>query len=233
MSGLLRAVLPDEVAVAESHCDLTEPLFADEERAIAAAVASRRAEYITVRACARSAFARFGVKRPSLAPGADRAPTWPEGFVGSLTHCAGFRGAALARATEFIALGIDAEPNEPLPEGVWDVVSVPSERGQICRSPVHRDRLLFSAKESVFKAWWPLTGRWLEFGDVTVAFHDQVSERRGAFTAWLATGEELSGRWAADDRHVVTAVALRSTPTARPLSPRESSECLPRPNPTP
>lgn len=32
-------------------------------------------------------------------------------------------------------------------------------------------RILFSAKESIYKAWYPLTGRWLGFEDVRLMLH--------------------------------------------------------------
>lgn len=87
-----------------------------------------------------------------------------------MTHCAGYRAAAAARARDVVTIGIDAEPHAVLPDGVLDVVALPEERAwiyELARSAeeVHRDRLLFSAKESVYKAWFPLTGRWLGFED--------------------------------------------------------------------
>ncbi len=96
-------------------------------------------------------------------PGERGAPRWPDGLIGSMTHCDGYCAAALARAGELVSLGIDAEPHDRLPEGVLDVTTLPAERTRLrelarSRPSVHWDRLLFSAKESVYKAWFPLTG---------------------------------------------------------------------------
>ena len=107
-------------------------------------------------------------------------------MVGSITHCTGYRAAAVASSTLLAGLGIDAEPHAPLPEGVADAVAVPDELAMLdhlSRSAptTHWDRLLFSAKESVYKTWFPLTGRWLGFEDA----HLRIDPADGTFTARL------------------------------------------------
>nr|WP_285558369.1 4'-phosphopantetheinyl transferase superfamily protein [Streptomyces hygroscopicus] len=141
-------------------------------------------------------------------PGADRAPRWPAGAVGSMTHCTGYRAAAVAAASRIHAVGIDAEPHEALPPEVGALITDAGERTDLerlsARHPrVHWGRLLFSAKESVFKAWYPLTGQWLDFHDARVTLHPESR----TFTADLA-GTRLRGRWAATPRLLTTAVAL-------------------------
>jgi enterobactin synthetase component D / holo-[acyl-carrier protein] synthase len=88
--------------------------------------------------------------------------------TGSITHCEGYRAAAVAWTSDAVALGLDAEPNETLPDGVSDTIALAEERPQIAGSAANEpgicwDRLLFCAKESVYKAWFSLTGRWLDF----------------------------------------------------------------------
>lgn len=106
-------------------------------------------------------------------PGERGAPQWPDGLAGSMTHCEGYCAAALVRAADLASLGIDAEPHEPLPEGVLSAVALPAEAERIGRltagrPEVHWDRLLFSAKESVYKAWFPLTRKWLDFSEADI-----------------------------------------------------------------
>lgn len=146
------------------------------------------------------------------------APQWPAGVVGSITHCDGYRAAAVARDDHLRAIGIDAEPHDALPDGVLDTITRPAEREQLHRLATtapgcHWDRLLFSAKESVYKAWFPLTGRWLDFTEADVTI-DAVS---GSFTAGLAVrgpcvdGAEMTGftgRWLIRAGLVVTAVTV-------------------------
>ncbi|MCS6552339.1 MULTISPECIES: 4'-phosphopantetheinyl transferase family protein [Curtobacterium] len=218
MTGALRGLLPHEVEVEVTTTDEgAESPFAEERVVVSRAVAARRAEFATVRACARRALGRLGAPVGPILPGADRAPRWPEGFVGSLTHCDGFRAAAVARASDVVSLGIDAEPHGPLPDGVEELVALRQERDRLTSlaagSPdVAWGRVLFSAKESVFKAWSPLTGRWLDFSECEL-----VIQPTGTFDAsFLVPGpvvrgrrvDGFDGRWAVQDGLVVTAVCL-------------------------
>lgn len=218
---LLATLLPRGVAAVESLGDPDRPpyLFPEEEERIARAVSLRRREFATVRECARTALARLGGPRVPLLPGRRGAPTWPGGFVGAMTHCRGYRGAAVARAGAFAGVGVDAEPNQPLREpGVLDMIALPEERatlpGLTARRPgVCWERLIFSAKESVYKVWFPLTGKWLDFEEARIAFDPEA----GTFTATLLVpgpvvdGERLdafTGRWLARSGLLITAITV-------------------------
>ena len=100
---------------------------------VARAVDRRRAEFTTVRTCARIALGRLGLPPAPLLTGSKREPLWPAGVVGSITHCDGYRAAAVARASEVAAIGIDAEPHDPLPDGILDRVTLPAERAHLAR----------------------------------------------------------------------------------------------------
>ena len=71
------------------------------------------------------ASARLGVPPAPILPGERGAPQWPAGYAGSITHCAGYRAAAVARTREMLTIGVDAEPHDVLPDGVLDHVSLP------------------------------------------------------------------------------------------------------------
>ena len=202
-------LLPTGVAVADSRVDLNVPLFPEEEERASSMIVSRRAEFVTVRACARLALGRLGVPPVPLVPGKAGEPSWPNGIVGSMTHCRGLRAAAVALAHDVDAIGIDAEPNEPLPADVIDVVASQAERRWLQALPVGTiswDRLLFSAKESVYKAWYPRERSWLGFEDAVVALGD------GVLTAEIhdETGPrfELTGCWGVSGGILVTAVVV-------------------------
>ncbi|WP_208855046.1 4'-phosphopantetheinyl transferase family protein [Rathayibacter tritici] len=201
--GLFSGLLPNSVVVAESSDDEgARPLWPEEAAVIDRAVEKRRREFATVRSLARGCLGRLGVAPAPILPDADRAPRWPAGIVGSMTHCDGMRAAAVARVGSVVGIGIDAEPDQPLPDGLLDFVSVPLERGPLAALAVRRpdvswDRLLFSAKESVFKTWFPVTRRWLDFSDCAVEF----DPNRGTFLATLLVPDgdamqTMSGRWA-------------------------------------
>jgi 4'-phosphopantetheinyl transferase EntD len=213
---VIEEILPEEVAAIGSRVDAPETaLFPEELALISSAVPGRRAEFTTARVCARRAMARLGITPAPILSGARREPLWPDGVVGSITHCAGYRAAAIGRSTRFTTIGIDAEPNESLPGGLLEHVSLPQERGRRTRADgTHLDRLLFSAKESVYKAWFPLTRRWLGFEQAAITL-----EPDGTFDVELLVAGPISGfrgRWLARDGLIVTAIA-----TPRPTAPQE------------
>ena len=223
--GVIEKIVPATVACAEAFTDLPGAgLFPQEEALLAGAAAARRREFATARSCARTALAELGVTPAPVLRGERGEPRWPPGFVGSITHCAGYRAAAVARAMDVLAIGVDAEPGEPLPDGVLDIISVPGERERLRRLAAAApgtcwDRLLFSAKESVYKAWFPLTGRWLGFEDADVNI-----DPGGTFGARLLTATAqaggfpltgFAGRWLASGGLIVTAVTV-PPPAAAP-----------------
>ena len=125
---MLEQLLPLPVAAVERFND-EQPveLFAEEEALLGNAVPKRRFEFGTARWCAREAMRRLGVAPAPVLPGPKREPLWPDGVVGSLTHCLGYRAAALALSTDFQTIGIDAEPHAPAPDGVLEAIAVPAE----------------------------------------------------------------------------------------------------------
>jgi 4'-phosphopantetheinyl transferase EntD len=161
---VIEELLPDTVVVVETRGDRDEPLLRGEESALAGVKdPRRRREYVTTRACARAALERLEVEPVPILSGRHGEPLWPEGVTGSLTHCPGYRAAAVARTSDITSIGIDAEADG-------------------------EDRLLFSARESVYKA--------------TGAEENEIEIGDGTFTA---PGQELQGRWLIRDGLVLTA----------------------------
>jgi 4'-phosphopantetheinyl transferase EntD len=203
--GPMLATLLPAAACAEAFSDAPESaMLATEAAAVAGAVAERRREFGTVRHCAREALRRIGAPAAAILPDGDGAPCWPAGVVGSMTHCSGYRGAAVARSAAVRSLGIDAEPHAPLPAEVLDLVLRDEERAWHGAHPgLHWDRITFCAKEAVYKAWFPLTRRWLEFADVSVRLAGD-----GAFEARVRGEHRFSGRWLVDGGLVLAATAV-------------------------
>jgi 4'-phosphopantetheinyl transferase EntD len=194
---LLGGLLPAGVETAESFEDPADVyLFPEEAAAVAKAVDKRRREFATVRHCARRALEALGRTAVPLVPGLRGAPGWPQDVVGSMTHCDGYRAAAVAHSCDVTSLGIDAEPHGPLPDGVLESVTLPGERRHLAelsghRPAVHWDRLLFSAKESVYKTWFPLTGEWLGFEEAELDFDPDAGTFRARL---LREGHDRAGR---------------------------------------
>ncbi|WP_239126562.1 4'-phosphopantetheinyl transferase family protein [Asanoa siamensis] len=194
--------------------DPDEAPFPGEESAIAGAVEGRRREFITARRCARQALASLGVPAVPILSGPRREPLWPAGVVGSITHCAGYRAAVVARRADLAGLGIDAEPDLPLPDGVASLVVLPGERARLAADAPceHWERLVFSAKESVFKVWYPLTGRWLGFEDASLTFDADYFRAEILVDGTRIDGgpalTELRGRYLLSTGLIVTAVAV-------------------------
>ena len=216
---MIAELLPPVVASAECFDDPSDVALFEQERAVVArAVDKRRREFATVRHCARRALATLGHPPVPLLPGPRGAPLWPDGIVGSMTHCDGYRAAALARADHVDAVGIDAEPDAPLPDGIFDLIARPAETTHLadlchrgCAGPDHWERLLFSCKETVFKVWYPLTRRELGFHEASV----RLDPSDATFTVDLLADPgsdvlpaRLAGRWVAAHSLVISTIAL-------------------------
>lgn len=176
--------------------------------------ARNRYQSLLARECARRGLLRLGhlpVAIPRLPGG---GPAWPEGIVGSITHCAGYRAALVGRTADGRSAGIDAEPHRPLPPGVMELISSAGEqrltgRLHAAAPHIHWDTLLFCAKEAVYKAWFPLAGTWVPMTQTTAWLGTD-----GSFRVTIRLREnqpgDLSlltwkGRWAVRDGIVVAA----------------------------
>jgi len=217
---MMEELLPGSVVTVEAHGGdaLGDgiSLYPEEEAVIARAVDKRRREFTAARGCARAAMEKLGVPPGPVLPGERGAPRWPDGLVGSLTHCRGYRAAVVAPVSAVSRLGIDAEPHAALSPGVLRRTASAGELRHLAElradhPAVHWDRLMFCAKEAVYKAWFPLTGRWLDFLEADVA----VDPGAGTFRARVlvpgdcADGRVLTGfdgRWHVADGLVVAGI---------------------------
>lgn len=143
-----------------------ETAHPDEEAAITRAVSARQTEFRLGRMAARRALAGLGVNAP-VPMGADRAPVWPAGVVGSITHHDGIAVAVVAHQG---ALGLDLDGTAPL---------APELVAEICRpeEDAAEARRIFSAKEAAFKAQYP-TNR------VVFGFHGLSVDLKAGLATW-------------------------------------------------
>ncbi|MDO5618413.1 4'-phosphopantetheinyl transferase family protein [Kocuria sp.] len=131
----------------------------------------------------------------------------------------------MARSERVQAIGIDAEPHEPLPPEVRPLILTDQDAENIREltgmteltrqtrggAPVHWDRMIFCAKEAIYKAWFPIKHRWLGFEEVSV-----YPKPDGGFRAQLPTtlfsegnaSSLIEGRWVVDDGVLLAAIAV-------------------------
>ncbi|MET7906343.1 4'-phosphopantetheinyl transferase superfamily protein [Streptomyces sp. NPDC005355] len=238
---MIERLVPAGVAGAEAFDDVLPHLPDHRELALVRGRPDRVVRQFTAaRACAHRCLEVLGAPPGPLLRTAGGAPAWPAGFVGSVTHCAGYRGAVAARAPVWAALGVDAEPALPLQHGVLGLIASAGERRMTSRLLGERpelpwDRLLFSAKEAVYKAWYPAARQWIGTSAVTVAFTtgglltaevrpDRTppppARRRAedGGTVWAGgVAARYTGRWHVEGGLLLTAVAVPAgAPTTAP-----------------
>jgi len=149
-------------------------LLPEEMAAFAGSVLKVRRASGAARIVARMLLSRFGREPHAIPKSTAGMPVWPEGVVGSLAHDADVAVAAIAAQPEFQSVGIDIEPAEPLAPDLLDIVATAKERGIIEDDPF-RGRLLFSIKEAIYKAVYPVDRTFLDHHDVEVSLADSTA----------------------------------------------------------
>ena len=204
--------------------DLAEDpeLFPEEIQAIARATSARRREFALGRHCAREALALLGGPRVAIPVGRFRDPTWPLGYVGSISHCQGFCAAAVARtqpdrsSRAIRGLGLDSEPAASLPEELTGMVCTEEECAWMASRQgdgVPWDRLFFCAKESAYKCLFPATHKFLEFRDVGVRFDPGHGSFDARPPSLYGSPSHLLGRYAIRDGILLTATTWMEGPS--------------------
>lgn len=210
-------ILPAAVRSVSTREKFSPSALCVEEQAIVAnAVERRKSEFATGRMCAHHLLATLGRRHQPILRDDKGAPVWPPGIVGSITHCHLLVAAAVSSHPGIASVGIDAESNEALPEGVSGIVCTDGELRLLAEltrfdPTVAWDRLIFSAKESVYKAWYPVMSEWLGFHDV--ALH--VDALHGTFRAVLSDERApawpfgpLTGKFEVSQGVIVTALCV-------------------------
>ncbi|MCX8996224.1 4'-phosphopantetheinyl transferase superfamily protein [Rhizobiaceae bacterium BDR2-2] len=214
----LRALFAEGVGTAccDPRAAVARP-YREEERFVERAVDSRRREFHAGRACARMAMSALGLEGVAIPAAPDRAPVWPEGVVGSISHCATLCVAAVALVRDgYGSIGLDVEPAEPLPADLVETICTPEEEAWLGRQPPERRMLLaraiFSAKESLYKCQYPLTGVLLDFQDIDIALHaSSYHARFRRDAAGIARGTILEGRLTIEDGYILTGLTMTAS----------------------
>lgn len=179
VGGVLGRLLGPQVTAAECWGPKRDfDVHAAESELVLDAGEKRRRDFLCGRTLARLALACHGEGARPLLRNADRSPIWPPSITGSITHTNGYCAAVVAPRTELRSIGIDAEEIGAVTRDLWKLVFTPSEREILARlDPAERDAaatLVFSAKEAYFKCQHPITGVWLDFGQVEVSWAPEL-----------------------------------------------------------
>ncbi len=136
----------------------------------------RLSDFSTGRYCAMKALEQLGINNVIIPLGKDREPIWPEGIVGSISHCGSITGAIVAKSTDYISLGLDIEEIGEVTPDLWDLVFTENEKAFLLglneTERLVRSTVIFSAKEAYYKFQHPLTKTFLDFLDVEVSLPD-------------------------------------------------------------
>jgi len=168
---VLEGLLPSQVrCVVSAALPEQFELLPAEREATASMSPRRRREFAHGRSCARLALAGLGHRGCAVPVGIDRAPVWPAGVVGSITHCADNAAAAVAYREDIVGIGLDIERNEELEQPLLAMICRTDELEQLGAGDVRLllAKLVFSAKESVFKCIFPEVRRFVDFREVGI-----------------------------------------------------------------
>ncbi|WP_331765774.1 4'-phosphopantetheinyl transferase superfamily protein [Embleya sp. NBC_00896] len=225
---MIERILPPGVVVSEVFGDPPgHVLFPEEEAIIADAPSTeRRREFRTGRRCAHRALAELGYPPGPVLKGPDKAPVWPDEVTGTITHDTGYRCAAVARVADILSIGIDANAGSRRITS-YDSMTVPAERRRLAELAAERPdvpwgRILFSAKEAAFKAWYPPARTKVGMRQAEVL----IDPDRGTFRAHVLTGPGpevngrpltgVSGEWMVKGDLVLTAASVINSARYRP-----------------
>ncbi|MCP4907609.1 MAG: 4'-phosphopantetheinyl transferase superfamily protein [bacterium] len=213
----LDGLLPAEIRTAIAPIgDEVAELLAGERELIERSVASRRREFAVGRVLARQLLEKFGHSSfPILREEGERLPAWPSGIIGSISHSGDLCMAAVGEASRFQGVGVDLEPDEPVQQEIeravlkdhehdWVSDAGADERGRRCR-------MVFSAKEAVYKAFYPTTRTFWSFQDVLMSIDLEGRRDTGTFVARLPDGagrDSIEGRLVQRGGWIIAAVAI-------------------------
>ncbi|MDF3163893.1 4'-phosphopantetheinyl transferase superfamily protein [Pseudomonas proteolytica] len=181
-------------------------------------VAKRQAEFLAGRLCARSALQQLEGLDFIPAIGEDRAPVWPSHISGSITHSTGHAAAIVGHKAQWRGLGMDLENLLPLEraERLAGEILTPDEMQRMAAGPreqvAQRVTLTFSAKESLFKALYPIVQKRFYFEHAEVVECSDSGFLRLRLLTDLSSewcyGKELEGQFAVDDGQLLSLVAI-------------------------
>ena len=157
-------------------------------------VQKRRIEFCLGRGAAHIALKKIGLCNYPILKGIHNEPLWPKGVVGSISHCDEIALAAVALKEKSSGIGLDIERKDNNVEGIKSEVCTIRELDWVNggnKQSSERIIMVFSAKESAFKALFPINGVFLNFLDAELIWDENKKSFSGRLlkSAGLYYGE--------------------------------------------
>lgn len=222
-------LFPSNVAVVVAgDRDRQRPLNDAEQACVADAVDSRQREFTAGRNCLHRCLRNLGLQiHPPILMGKLREPLLPNGYVGTLSHCNGYCVAVVAHASQYLGVGLDVEHNTPLESGLSSLICFPDELTEVknylqdlppAQQQSYPDpgKLIFSIKESFYKAYFPQLKAYFDFLDVKVTLN--LVDQTGSLQLIRPVGEQTSldekiyhTRFDWDANYVYSAISIKNS----------------------
>jgi len=179
-------------------------LLPQEAHSIPSRHPARRRASGAARRVAHGLLAEHGLNDVAILRASSGAPVWPMGMTGSLAHDEEMAVAAVATLSAKIgSIGIDVEPATALPDDIFALVATRDDVTDAVE-PSLAGRVLFAAKEAVYKAVYPLDHNMLDYHDIAVDLN--------AGHAMTSTGRRVSLTYCIAPRVVALALVRGSAP---------------------
>lgn len=216
LHGMATAILPDWVEVVVATPPMfDEPLLGEELAGTGRMVPKRLREFTGGRVAARRAIEQLGFPETPIPTAPSRAPIWPQGVTGSISHSGSACLAVVAPNTRARSLGVDVELLEPLSSDLRPMICTPEEEEWLKAfgpGAGNAAKLIFSAKETVYKCWAPIEEEWLDFHEATL----ELDMDEECWTARLLKEptkgfpSRLSGRFSRQNGLILTAAVVQT-----------------------
>ncbi|MDB6145081.1 MAG: 4-phosphopantetheinyl transferase [Pseudomonas sp.] len=196
------------------HCGIDAPAN------IQRSVAKRQAEFLAGRLCAREALQQLDGRRYVPDIGEDRAPIWPVDISGSITHSHGWAAAIVGQRQQWRGLGMDMENllDADRAQRLAGEILTPDELQRMAAGPAEQIALLvtltFSAKESLFKALYPLVQKRFYFEDAQLlewsdSGHARLRLQIDLSSEWR-NGSELDAQFSVQDGQLLSLISINA-----------------------
>ncbi len=169
LEGFFHGHVIVRVLSVSDHYSALHPI---EQQHIKDAVLKRRQEFSTGRVCAHSALGNLGQTSDAILAGEKREPIWPDGVVGSISHSGNCCVAGVSTDPNVLSIGLDVETREGVSKGVRDLVCTCEELEALEENKDNPElwKLIFSAKESIYKSLYPVLKCWISFSQASLYF---------------------------------------------------------------